>query len=173
MKKLYLILVSIGMISISCVNNSSPQVIGFTSNQDGEKSNVVAGPDDIVGVWESYIDAHNSRNLDGIRALNADEFSAYGSAGEVVEGSDAHIAFLTEWFEINNPIWKINWAISNTGEAISGDMANFVTAGHEVKLNVEGEDITLYQVIDAMIVDGKVVNFNVFQQERGQPSSEE
>ena len=51
-------------------------------------------------------------------------------------------------------------------------MANFVTAGHEVTLNVEGEDITLHQVIDAMIADGKVVTFNVFQQERGQPSNE-
>ena len=51
-------------------------------------------------------------------------------------------------------------------------MADFITAGHEVTLNVEGEDITVYQVIDAMIADGKVVNFNVYQQERGQPSSE-
>ena len=38
---------------------------------------------------------------------------------------------------------------------------------------VDGEDITVYQIIDAMIADGKVVSFNVFQQERGQPSSEE
>ena len=116
MKKIYLILISLCVMSISCDIDSSPQVIGFTSNQDGERSDVVAGPDDIVGVWEAYIDAHNSRDVDEIRALNADEFSAYGSAGEVVEGSDAHIEFLTQWFETNNPIWKINWAISNTGE---------------------------------------------------------
>ena len=172
MKKLNLILISLCMMSVSCVNNSSPQVIGSTYNQDGEKSNVVAGPDDIVGVWEAYIDAHNSRDVDGIRALNADEFSAYGSANEVVEGSDAHIEFLTQWFETNNPRWKINWAISNTGESLDGSIADYVTAGHEVTLNIEGEDITLYQVIDAMIADGKVVTFNVYQQERGQSSNE-
>ena len=172
MKKLNLILISLCMMSVSCVNNSTPQVIGSSYSQDGEKSNVVAGPDDIVGVWEAYIDAHNSRDVDGIRALNADEFSAYGSANEVVEGSDAHIEFLTQWFETNNPRWKINWAISNTGESLDGSVADYVTAGHEVTLNIEGEDITLYQVIDAMIADGKVVTFNVFQQERGQPSSE-
>ena len=172
MKNKYLILISLCVISISCVNNSSPQVIGSTYNQDGEKSDVVAGPNDIVGIWEAYIDAHNSRDTDAIRALNADEFSAYGSAGEVVEGSDAHIEFLTQWFETNNPRWRINWAISNTGESLDGNVADYVTAGHQVILNVEGEEITLHQVIDAMIADGKVVTFNVFQQERGQPSSE-
>ena len=51
-------------------------------------------------------------------------------------------------------------------------MSDFVTAGHEVTLNVDGEDITVYQVIDAMISDGKIVNFNVYQQERGQASDE-
>ena len=172
MKNIYLILISLCLMSISCDIDSSPQVIGFTSNQDGERSDVVAGPDDTVGVWESYIDAHNSRDADGIRALNAGEFSAYGPAGEVVESSDAHIEFLTQWFETNNPRWTISWAISNTGETLEGGVADFVTAGHEVTLNVEGEDITVYQVIDAMIADGKVVNFNVYQQERGQPSSE-
>ena len=172
MKNIYLILISLWVMSISCVNDSSPQVIGSSYNQDGEKSDVVAGPDNIVGVWETYIDAHNSRDVDGIRALNADVFSAYGSAGEVVEGSDAHIEFLSQWFEANNPRWKINWAISNTGESLDGTISDYVTAGHEVTLNVDGEDITLYQVIDAMIADGKVVTFNVFQQERGQPSSE-
>ncbi len=172
MKNKYLILISLCVISISCVNNSSPQVIGSTYNQDGEKSDVVAGPNDIVGIWEAYIDAHNSRDTDAIRALNADEFSAYGSAGEVVEGSDAHIEFLSQWFEANNPRWTINWAISNTGESLNGNVADYVTAGHQVILNVEGEEITLHQVIDAMIADGKVVTFNVFQRERGQPSSE-
>ncbi len=172
MKNKYLILISLCVISISCVNNSSPQVIGSTYNQDGEKSDVVAGPNDIVGIWEAYIDAHNSRDTDAIRALNADEFSAYGSAGEVVEGSDAHIEFLSQWFEANNPRWTINWAISNTGESLNGNVADYVTAGHQVTLNVEGEEITLHQVIDAMISEGKVVTFNVFQQERGQPSSE-
>ena len=172
MKNIYLILISLCVISISCVNNSSPQVIGSTYNQDGEKSDVVAGPNDIVGIWEAYIDAHNSRDTDAIRALNADEFSAYGSAGEVVEGSDAHIEFLSQWFEANNPRWTINWAISNTGESLNGNVADYVTAGHQVILKVEGEEITLHQVIDAMIADGKVVTFNVFQQERGQPSSE-
>ena len=172
MKKIYLLLITVCMISFSCESpESSPQVIGYTTSEDG-KTDVVAGPDNIAAVWEAYIDAHNSRDTEGIRALNAEEFSAYGPAGEVVEGSDAHIDFLTEWFENNNPRWTIQWAISNTGENVNGEISDFLTAGHELILNIEGVDTTFYQVIDAMIIDGKVVNFNVYQQQRGEPSAE-
>ena len=172
MKKIYLILISLCMMSVSCVNNSSPQVIGFSVANGSESTDIVAGPDDIADVWATYIDAHNSRDIEGIRALNADEFSAFGPAGEVVEGSDAHIAFLTEWFEANNPRWTILWAISNSGQNPEGEFLDFVTAGHEVTLTVDGTDVKVYQVIDANVSDGKIVNFNVFQQERVQPSSE-
>ena len=174
MKKIFILLLSIGMISLSCESpDSSPQVIGFTASEDG-KSDVLAGPADILSVWESYIDAHNSRDVEGIQALNSDEISVYGPAGEVIEGNEAHIEFLNQWFEVNNPNWTILWAISNTGESneYEGGVADFVTAGHELTLNVEGQDITAFQVIDAMISDGKVVSFNVYQQERGQASSE-
>ena len=172
MKHIQILLLSIFMISLSCEStNTSPQVIGFTSSEDS-KSDIVAGPNDIISVWESYIDAHNSRDMDAIRNLNSDDFSAYGEAGQVVEGSDAHIGFLSEWFEISNPKWTIQWAISNTGENVNGEISDFVTAGHELTLSIEGQEITAYQVIDAMISDGKVVNFNVYQQERGQSSSE-
>ena len=172
MKKIYLLLITVCMISFSCESpESSPQVIGYTTSEDG-KTDVVAGPDNIAAVWEAYIDAHNSRDTEGIRALNAEEFSAYGPAGEVVAGSDAHIDFLTEWFENNNPRWTIQWAISNTGENVNGEISDFLTAGHELILNIEGVDTTFYQVIDAMISDGKVVNFNVYQQQRGEPSAE-
>jgi len=64
------------------------------------------------------------------------------------------------------------WAISNSGETPEGEYLDFVTAGHEVTLSVDGNDVTVYQVIDANIADGKIVNFNVFQQERGQASAE-
>ena len=172
MKKIFILLLSIGMISLSCEStNTSPQVIGFTSSEDS-KSDIVAGPNDIISVWESYIDAHNSRDIEGIQALNSDDISVYGPAGEVIEGGESHIEFLTQWFDANNPNWTIQWAISNTGENVNGEISDFVTAGHELTLSVEGQEITAYQVIDAMISDGKVVNFNVYQQERGQSSSE-
>ena len=172
MKKIYILILTICLSSISCEYPvTSPQVIGTTFNESGN-TDVVAGPDNIISIWESYIDAHNSRDTESVRALNADDFTAFGPAGEVVEGSDAHIEFLTNWFKENNPIWTIEWAISNTAELSEGDIGDFVTAGHELKLNVDGIEITAYQIIDASIVDGKIQSFNVYQQDRGQPSNE-
>ncbi|MDA7602638.1 nuclear transport factor 2 family protein [Flavobacteriaceae bacterium] len=172
MKKL-LILLSIFMISTSCETpESSSQVIGYSVATDGERTDILAVSEDIGSVWATYIDAHNSRDLESIRALNAVDFSSFGPAGEVVEGTDAHIEFLTEWFDMNNPKWTILWSISNRGENSEGETDEYVTAGHQVTLSVDGNDITVYQVIDATISDGKIVSFNVFQQERGQPSSE-
>ena len=170
MKKI-LILLSIFMISTSCETPEASQVIGFSINNDGERSDITLEAD-ITDIWLEYIDAHNERDIESIRSLNADGFQAFGSAGEVVEGSDAHIAFLSEWFEANNPRWTILWAISNSGQTPEGEYLDFVTAGHEVTLSVDGNDVTVYQVIDANIADGKIVNFNVFQQERGQASAE-
>ena len=172
MKNIYILLLTICMVSFSCESpDSSPVVIGFTTTDDG-KSDLVAGPDNIISVWESYIDAHNSRDIEGIQALNSDEISVYGPAGEVIEGNESHIEFLNQWFDANNPNWTIQWAISNTGENVNGEISDFVTAGHELTLSVEGQEISAYQVIDAMISDGKIVSFNVYQQERGQSSSE-
>ena len=172
MKKV-LILLSIFMISTSCETpESSSQVIGYSVATDGERTDILAVSEDIGSVWATYIDAHNSRDLESIRALNAVDFSSFGPAGEVVEGTDAHIEFLTEWFDMNNPKWTILWSISNRGENSEGETDEYVTAGHQVTLSVDGNDITVYQVIDATISDGKIVSFNVFQQERGQPSSE-
>jgi hypothetical protein len=173
MKNIFILILSIGIMSISCESTeSSPQVIGFSVANGAESTDIVAGPDDIANIWATYIDAHNERDLEGIRALDAEGFQAFGPAGEVVEGTDAHIAFLTEWFEVNNPRWTILWAISNSGQTPEGEYLDFVTAGHEVTLSVDGNDIKVYQVIDANIADGKIVNFNVFQQEKGEASTD-
>ena len=160
------------MISFSCETpDSSPQVIGFTQDENG-KTDVLAGPNEINEIWETYIDAHNSRDLDAIRQLNAEGFTAYGPLGQVIQGSDEHVAFLSDWFETNGPEWSITWAISNTGENVNGEISDFVTAGHRMTLNVDGNDVTVFQVIDAMISNGKIVTFNVFEQQRGEASSE-
>jgi len=168
MKNIYLILLSSLFIAFSCDAPQEAQVIGYSVNQDGVQTPVTAGPESTSEVWKAYIDAHNERDMEAISNLNSDEFSAYGPAGEYVDGNDAHREFLTQWFETKNPKWNILWSISNTGESSNGDVGDYVTSGHQVTLNVDGEDITVYQVIDALIVDGKVQMLNVYQQERAQ-----
>ena len=85
MKNIFILILSIGIMSISCESTeSSPQVIGFSVANGAESTDIVAGPDDIANIWATYIDAHNERDLEGIRALDAGGFQAFGPAGEVV-----------------------------------------------------------------------------------------
>ena len=55
------------MISLSCESPEVlPQVIGYTTSEEG-KTDVVAGPSDITGVWETTSAVLNGTNiLDGL-----------------------------------------------------------------------------------------------------------
>ena len=55
---------------------------------------------------ENYIKAHNEKDTAAIRKLDAaDNFKIYAPTGELIEGPDAHIGFLSKWFTENNPKW--------------------------------------------------------------------
>ena len=148
----------------STVMASGQNVIKYRVDSEGRRRSTGNIPDciDIIAGLEAGGQAH----------IQVSNISGFGPVGDVVEGTEAHIEFLTEWFETNNPKWNLLWAISNTGQTPEGESLDFVTAGHEVKLSLDGDEVTVYQVIDANISDGKIVNFNVFQQERGQSSSD-
>ena len=78
--------------------------------------------------------------------------------GQVIEGTDAHIEFLTNWFAAANPKWKTSYLIENEYTNKDGELRQWVTSGHSVTLTVEGEEVKLGQVHDALIVDGKSSN---------------
>ena len=103
--------------------------------------------------------------------MNAENFKAYGPNGEIIDGSDAHIEFLATWFEAANPKWKSNYFIANKFTNQKDKLREWVTSGHEVSMTVEGETIEAGQVHDALIVDGKIQMFYVY--EIAKASSEE
>ena len=85
MKKI-LILLSIFMISTSCETPESSQVIGFSINNDGERSNITMEAD-ITDIWLEYIDDHNDRDYDKIAEMNSDDIQVWGPAGQYIEGN--------------------------------------------------------------------------------------
>tara|TARA_B110001469_G_scaffold127099_1_gene146678 strand:+ start:3586 stop:4128 length:543 start_codon:yes stop_codon:yes gene_type:complete len=140
----------------------APKAIGYEMGDDGVKVPLYSGDLSTVAIWEAYITAHNERDLETIRSLNAEkDFKAYGPTGVVFEGSDAHIEFLTTWFEATNPKWKSSYFIENEFTNKKGELRQWVTSGHGVTLTVDGEEVKLAQVHDALIVDGKIQMFYV------------
>tara|TARA_B100000767_G_scaffold275332_1_gene311774 strand:+ start:2418 stop:2948 length:531 start_codon:yes stop_codon:yes gene_type:complete len=168
MKKSILIIL-ITFFTHSCSNStneeSAPSPIGHEINdEDGSKISLYGGSMSTVEVWENYISAHNEGNLEVIRSMNAKEnFKALGPNGDVFDGTDAHIEFLTKWFEDNSPKWETNYLIANEYTNKEGKLQQWVTSGHDIMLNVEGNKVKAYQVHDALIVDGKVQTFYVYE----------
>ena len=117
-----------------------------------------------VEVWENYIIAHNAGDLEAIRFMNAEEnFKVTGPRGEVFDGSDAHVEFLTQWFVENTPKWETNYIIANEYTDNDGKLQQWVTSGHDLTLNIEVNEVKAMQVHDALIVNGKVQMFYVYE----------
>jgi len=153
------------VLLISCQQNTKelPQKkIGFDIT-DGIKTPLFAGDLKNVEIWEKYIKAHNEKNIETIKSLNAEiDFKAYGPKGEVFDGSEAHIEFLKTWFsDGTNPQWTTKFLIANEFTTKDGILKQWITSGHNLTLNVDGNQLKLNQVHDALIVNGKVQEFTV------------
>ena len=66
-------------------------VIGTVFSDDGTPNQLLAGSTDKQQIWVDYIQAHNDRDLDGIAAVNADDWEGYLPDGGVIKLSLIHI----------------------------------------------------------------------------------
>ena len=169
MKKTFITLL-VTAVLISCNTSVKTEIktskdsIGYEIQDDGTKVPLYGGDMSNLAVLESYIKAHNDRDLETIKSLNGDkDFKVYGPDGKVIEGSEAHIEFLANWFEEASPKWVTNYLIENELTNNKGELRQWVTSGHEVTLTVDGEEVKFGQVIDARISNGKVQMFYVTQ----------
>ena len=152
---------------ISCANISNQEVvetskeIGFDKTE-GVKTSLFGGNMETVAIWEKYIKAHNERDIETIKGLNAEkDFKAYGPRGEIIVGTKDHVAFLNQWFADNNPKWVTKYSIANEFTTKEGVLKQYVTSGHDVTLVVDGKEVKVNQVHDALIVDVKIQTFYV------------
>ena len=166
-------------VIISCINTESSDnaveeaseknsIIGYDISDDGEKRDLEVGSLSNIEIWENYIKAHNERDFNAIKSLDSDSFEARGPKGEFIDGIDAHIEFLTQWFNQNSPTWKIKYTIANDVTTKEGELREWVTAGHDLMLTVEGKEVNASQIIDARITDGKIQEFFVYERLKGE-----
>ena len=81
-----------------------------------------------------------------------------------------HANVLTQWFEAENPMWEIYWALPYQAVG-SGD--TWIVVGHSMTLTVEGEEVKKNSMIDVEIVDGLVNRFFVYDMMLPNPNSSE
>jgi hypothetical protein len=165
MRIYFLLILSISIFSCNSKTETTKNTpIGFEISNKGEKLFLTAGEMSSVAIWEKYIDAHNNRNIEDIKSMNADDIKIYGPRGEYIEGSKAHEEFLKVWFSTNNPKWSPKYYIAN--DVINTDGNNtehWVTSSLNLSL-IDGDKVLkVVQIHDALISDGKVKKFYVYE----------
>jgi hypothetical protein len=134
-------------------------------NRGGEIFDATDANPENLDLWDKYIDAHNNRDLETIREMNADStetmgaFRIYDPAGGVVDSPDAHIERLSGWFAAEDPMW--NTFFSYTMK-VDGQVGEWVISGHTLTTTVDGEEKTVYDIADVYIEDGKIGAFWIY-----------
>ena len=159
------------LISLSFLISCQQQVkevevskrIGYdVSDESGKKLDLYGGAESATKVWEDYIKAHNEGDLEAIAKLNFDDIKVWGPNGEFIDGSEAHINFLSCGLKETLQSGP-NYFISNQLTDEKGSLKQWVTSGHDLTIEVEGEKVKVFQVHDALIEDGKVKMFYVYE----------
>ena len=168
MKNIFL-LIFMALFMFSCdvpvpAESEAERAPGFL-NRGGEIFDATDANPENLDLWDKYIDAHNNRDLETIREMNADStetmgaFRIYDPAGGVVDSPDAHIERLSGWFAAEDPKW--NTFFSYTMK-VDGQVGEWVISGHTLTTTVAGEEKTVYDIADVYIEDGKIGAFWIY-----------
>lgn len=159
-----LLYVFLSVLIISCTSNpqkNEDTKIGYEILKSGERVPLNAGDLSTIKVWEKYVTAHNNKDLETIKNLNHDDIKILTPGGEF-NNSEDHIEFLSKWFAENNPNWSTYYMIAN--KLTENDtLKQYVTSCHELTLTVDSNQVKISQIHDALIVDGKVKKFYVYE----------
>ena len=105
-----LVLLLMATVSISCNNSNESESTKHSQIQlelkflmTVQEYLFMEGDMNTTKLWETYIKAHNEKDLETIKNINDDAFKGYPPNGDVIDGSEAHIGFLEEWFTNSSP----------------------------------------------------------------------
>ena len=138
--------------------------IGSYITDKGNVNPIYAGDTSRQQIWIDYIDAHNDRNLEVIAEINTADWAGYREDGSLIDVSDAHIAFLDDWFKsAQNPKWVVRWMIANGAKNDDGVMENWLTTGNDFTfVDENGQEVTQHHVHDVQFIGRKIKLINVY-----------
>ena len=131
-------------------------LIGYEVSDDGEKLEIIAGDPSLIKIWVDYVEAHNQRDLKAIDKANADDMIGRAPNGVVVRGSEAHAAFLKNWFDTSNPSWEFVYAMANDVPQEDGSVHHWITSSYKVTDTIDGKETVAREFFDVRIEDKKI-----------------
>jgi hypothetical protein len=157
----YFIIISALFASIVACNTpaEAPKTAGFSNIWDYDATGgIMIGNQESVELLNDYIEKHNTRDYEGIRAMNIDSIQISGPGGEQILTSDEHIAFLKTWFEQADTKWKPVWGTSVKG--VNDEFGSMVLSVFDTKTTTKDSIIRTNDLIQAYVSnEGKIVAF--------------
>ena len=173
MKKLLLFTVLLGSL-ISCQGPAEKgsehllesTVIGYEFNDEGEKQNLIAGDVSITETYMEFIKAHNDRDIDKIMSMVQDSILIKTQDARLLKGKATHRQALEEWFPESNPIWTINWMVTNTVEVKDGENRHWLTTGIEITETLDNKEIKREQILDVNFVGKMIKEVSIYERSK-------
>ena len=164
MKKISFTLVLLFLIGCNTAPVEPVQKMAGYMVAGEDRYDLSLGDNSAVEIWDKYLDAHNAKDIEAIKAMEHEELKIWGPDGTYIEGKDDHAAFLQQWFDNNNPKWdtyfsfplKVNW---------ENQPGTWVTSGHTLTLTVDGNEVSTNDIADVYIEDGLIKMFYVFSRQ--------
>lgn len=137
--------------------NSIARAPGWLQTSEGKIPGINADPENL-DVYETFIQAHNDRNMDVIAELAHESIVVELADGGIIKGKKAFLKMLKSWFRSTNPIWKPYFAYSMKVEGQEGE---WVIAGHTLK--DKRQRLNVLDLVDIYLLDDKVRRVIVYR----------
>ena len=132
---------------------------GWLQTSEGKINGRNADPANL-DIYETFIQAHNDRDMDVISNLAHDEIVVELHDGGVLNGKKEFLGLLKKWFKSSNPVWNPYFAYSMKVEGQEGE---WVVAGHALK--DKPQRLNVLDLVDIYLLEDKVRRVIVYRKE--------
>ena len=139
--------------------NSVGSAPGWLQTAEGKIPGVNANPGNLK-IYETFIQAHNDKDLEVIAQLAHESILVELPDGSKINGKKEFIGVLNGWFESSDPKWNPYFAYSMK---VVGQEGEWVIAGHTLKDQPQGLDVL--DLVDIYLLENKVRRVIVYRKE--------
>ena len=143
--------------------NSVGTAPGWLKTDEGKIPGVNANPENLK-IYETFINAHNDRNMKVIDELAHKSILVELPDGSKINGKKDFLKVLNDWFESTDPRWSPYFAYSMK---VVGQKGEWVIAGHNLK--DQPQELDVLDLVDIYLIENKIRRVIVYRKQTNKP----
>lgn len=136
----------------------APKTVGFMTGNESVKW--ALGSDEAIDVWAKWVEYHNTKEINKIMSLAADNIEVSGPEGEYIKGKEALKGFLEGWLGAANPKFKQQWATAVTDP--NGNGMQWIHNAYMVDMTIEGQQVSERHFAAVGVKDNLIQKFWIY-----------